>query len=275
MVPKNSTEVRASENDGIDIYDIDVDSSDATFASLLAVKKYIVCYFSAGIMEFSRADTGCFNNKPGTGDYGCNFGGAYKDEFWLNTSSIQVRRIMQDRIDKAAKKHCSAIDPDNVDAFSENQNGIGATVKDSISFIQFLADEAHSRGMGIGLKNAIDLLPNVSSKVDFAVNEQCMQHEECDKYTDFLKAGHPVVNIEYPAGPEDTNVERSFAEAEADARCTAWQGLGLPKLATTLKGYPTISCGVSRCVSDAGVGKALPAVPSSGPLPIPDGCVDQ
>jgi hypothetical protein len=79
---------------------------------------------------------------------------------------------MQDRIDKVAKKHCSAIDPDNVDAFSEeNQNGIGATADDSKLFIQFLADEAHSRGMGVGLKNAIDLLPSVSSIVDFAVNE--------------------------------------------------------------------------------------------------------
>jgi hypothetical protein len=62
-----------------------------------------------------------------------------------------------------------------------------------------------------------------------------MQNGECDKYNDFLEAGHPVVNIEYPAGPEDTNVKRSFAKAEADAQCTAWQALSLPRLATTLK----------------------------------------
>jgi hypothetical protein len=64
---KNTTEVRASENDGIDIYDVDVDSSNETFSSLLAAKKYIVCYFSASTTEFSRPDIGCFN-KPGTGD---------------------------------------------------------------------------------------------------------------------------------------------------------------------------------------------------------------
>lgn len=190
--------------------------------------------------------------------------------------------IMQDRIQKAAEKNCSAIDPDNVDAFSEkNQNGIGATKNDSILFVKFLADEAHSRGMGIALKNSLEILPDVSSIVDLAVNEQCMSFNECGNYTKFLAAGKPVVNIEYP---QDVKPDRrravkpddqiSFKKEDADARCTKWLGLHLHNLATTLKGYPTISCGVSRCVLNGTGANPLPAVPSGGPLPVPAGCRD-
>ncbi|KAE9365210.1 glycoside hydrolase family 114 protein [Stipitochalara longipes BDJ] len=273
MVLQNNTKVTASANDGIDIYDIDIDSSPDTFNSILSAGKYLVCYFSAGSSEAYRSDVGCFNTKLGAGDYGCNYGGAYKDEYWLNTSSIEVRRIMQDRIAKAHQKNCSAIDPDNIDAYG-NQNGIGATMNDSISFMQFLADESHSRGMGIGLKNSLEILDSVSSIIDFAVNEECVKYGECDSYTSFLATGAPVVNIEYPNN-EDPDVQHSFNKSEADSRCSTWKSLGLPSLATTLKGYPTVTCGVSRCILDAnGNSGELPPVPAGGPLPIPSGCVD-
>ena len=273
MVLQNNTQVTASANDGIDIYDVDVDSSDATFSSILGAGKYLVCYFSAGSSEAYRRDVGCFNTNLGAGDYGCNYGGAYGDEFWLNTSSIEVRRIMQDRIERAAQKKCSAIDPDNIDAYGNN-NGIGATESDSISFMQFLANEAHSRGMGIGLKNSLEIFDSVSSIIDFAVNEECVKYSECNTYTNFLASRAPVVNIEYPTD-EDPNVQTSFNSSEADSRCTAWKALGMPSLATTLKGYPTVTCGVSRCILDAsGNSGELPQVPVGGPLPIPVGCVD-
>ena len=272
MVLQNNTEVAASPNDGIDIYDIDIDSSTTTFSSILGAGKYLVCYFSAGSSESYRSDIGCFNTKLGTGDYGCDYGGSFNDEYWLNTSSIEVRRIMQTRIATAAQKGCSAIDPDNIDVYG-NKNGIGADQPNAIDFIQFLANEAHSRGMGIGLKNSIEILDNVSSIIDFAVNEECVKNQECDGYKNFLATGAPVVNIEYP--DQETSNQTSFTGSEANSRCSTWKALNMPKLATTLKGYPTVTCGVSRCITNAnGNSAALPAVPAGGPLPIPAGCVD-
>jgi hypothetical protein len=263
VVLQSSIEVRAEA--GVDVYDIDIDSSDATFQSLLDANKYIVCYFSAGTSEDWRSDVGCFNHHLGTQDYGCNFGGDFPDEFWLNTSSIKVRRIMQTRIQYAKDRNCSAIDPDNIDGYS-NPNGIGATPADAIDYIKFLSREARSRGMGLGLKNSLDIVPDVTSYVDFAVNEQCIQYNECNKYNALFSSSLPVFNIEYPTG----SVTTTWPAAQATARCKSSKAYGYPLLQTDLKNYPTVNCGVSRC-EDAG---PVPAVPAKGGLPIPSGCVN-
>jgi hypothetical protein len=54
--------------------------------------------------------------------------------------------------------------------------------------------------MAIGLKNAEELLPQVQSMVQFAVNEECASmsnSDGCDPYLPFLDAGKPVFHIEY------------------------------------------------------------------------------
>ncbi|KAE9382244.1 glycoside hydrolase family 114 protein [Stipitochalara longipes BDJ] len=202
---------------------------------------------------------------------GCNFGGEFPDEFWLNTTSLEVRRIMQTRIQYAKERGCSAIDPDNIDGYN-NTNGIGLNPEDSVSFFKFLSTEAHSRGMGIGLKNSLDLIPHVLDDLDFAVNEQCLVFNttsgisECTKYAPLFKLSTPVpvFNIEYP--PEGKN----WTKAEAEERCKETKALNLPYLHTNLKNYPTVDCGVSRC---GGSGPA-PGLDSKGKLPIPAGCVN-
>ncbi|KAE9382151.1 glycoside hydrolase family 114 protein, partial [Stipitochalara longipes BDJ] len=133
-----------------------------------------ICYFSAGTSEAARDDIGCFNTQPGAQDYGCNYGGNSPDEFWLNTTSREVRRIMLRRLDQAAQLGCDAVDPDNMDGYSNN-NGIGETVADAADYMWFLIQEAHHRGLGIGLKNSDDLAMNktLTDQLDFAVVEEC------------------------------------------------------------------------------------------------------
>ena len=263
VILQNNTEVRAEP--GVDVYDIDIDSSAATFASLLEANKYIVCYFSAGTDELWRADTGCFNHKLGAQDLGCDLGGPWDNEFWLNTSSIEVRRVMQARIQRAYDLGCNAIDPDNIDGYG-NQNGIGATEADSIDYIKFLSGEARSRGMGLALKNSLEIIPSVINYIDFAVNEQCIQYGECDSYTPLwaLPTPLPVFNIEYP--PHNG---KSWTEANAVKKCKDSTKLDYPYLFTDLKNYPTVDCGVSRCTPNGPV----PSVPAGG-LVIPAGCVN-
>ena len=263
VILQNNTEVRAEA--GVDVYDIDIDSSDATFASLLGAGKYIACYFSAGTAEDWRADFGCFNHVLGAQDLGCDLGGPWPNEFWLNTSSIEVRKIMQTRIQRAQDRGCSAIDPDNIDGYG-NQNGIGATEADSIDYIKFLSAEARSRGMGIALKNSLEIVTEVIGEVDFAVNEQCIQYDECDSYLPFWKLSSPlpVFNIEYP--PHNG---KTWTQANAVKKCKDSEKLGYEYLYTDLKNYPTVDCGVSRCEKSGPV----PAVPKGG-LVIPPGCVN-
>ena len=263
VILQNNTEVRAES--GISIYDIDIDSSDATFASLLTANKYIVCYFSAGTAEDWRGDFGCFNHALGAQDLGCNLGGPWPNEFWLNTTSTEVRKIMQMRIQRAADRGCSAVDPDNIDGYS-NRNGIGGTKQDSIDYIKFLSAEARSRGMGLALKNSLEIVPDVINDVDFAVNEQCIQYDECNAYEPFWALPTPlsVFNIEYP--PHNG---KTWKEKDAEKKCNAGLKLGYEYLVTDLKNYPTVDCGVARCAK----GGPVPQVPKAG-LVIPEGCVN-
>jgi hypothetical protein len=52
--------------------------------------------------------------------------------------------------------------------------------------------------MKIGLKNSLDIVDTVAPYMDFAVNEQCAQLNECAAYDRFLASGKPVFRIEYP-----------------------------------------------------------------------------
>jgi hypothetical protein len=80
----------------------------------------------------------------------------------------------------------------------QNKNGLGLTKQESANFVRFLSEEAKKHGLAIGLKNAADIIDDVMSFVDFSVNEQCSEYNECDRFAAFTKRGKPVFHIEYP-----------------------------------------------------------------------------
>jgi hypothetical protein len=108
------------------------------------------------------------------------------------------------RMDSAARKGCDGLDPDNIDGYS-NANGLGLTESDAIHYVIWLANQAHARGLAIGLKNGGDIVSDVVNCLEWVVVEQCLQYSECDLYTPFLKGGKPVLEIEYPKGDKDDN----------------------------------------------------------------------
>lgn len=57
-----------------------------------------------------------------------------------------------------------------------------------------MADYAHSKGMVIGLKNAIGIIPNVISSVDFAVDENYFTNSERSSHVPFNKAGKALTS---------------------------------------------------------------------------------
>jgi hypothetical protein len=67
---------------------------------------------------------------------------------------------------------------------------------DSIRYLENLATEAGKYGMSIGLKNSMAILPDVENIIQFAVNEQCVEKNECSEYSSFLKR-KPVFHVEY------------------------------------------------------------------------------
>jgi hypothetical protein len=199
-----------------DIWDIDLfDNTAETIATLQDKGHKVICYFSAGTYEDWRSDI----NKFDSADFGSNLD-EWPGERWLNIKSDGVRSVMRSRLDMAKEKGCDGVDPDNIDAYG-NENGLGLTEADSVEFLTFLAEESHSRGMSIGLKNGGDIIGSVIDKMQWSVNEQCAEYNECDVYAAFTEVNKPVFHIEYSdvtidAVSSGSKDETSDAAADAD-----------------------------------------------------------
>ncbi|KAL4950899.1 glycoside hydrolase superfamily, partial [Aspergillus filifer] len=207
-----------SAADPVSIYDIDLFENPAsTIETLHSAGKKVICYFSAGTREDWRDDANEFTDSD-LGDTLDDWDG----ENWVDLRSENVRSIMKRRLDIAKEKGCDAVDPDNVDAYGNDQGGMGLTEDDSVDFLTWLSSESHARGLAIGLKNAGSILPRLVGDMQFSVNEQCTQYDECDVYMPFVRQGKPVFQIEYPKGDESD--EENISVARKVEVCEGFQG---------------------------------------------------
>ena len=176
----------------VEIYDIDLfDSSELLIDSIQSSGSKAICYFSAGSYEKWRPDVSEFSEA----DLGETPEG-WEDEKWLDIRSANVRRIMQKRLDLAKQKGCDGVEPDNMDGY-DNDSGFDLSATDQLAFNRFIADEAHKRGLSVGLKNDLDQVKQLVEYFDFSVNEQCHEFDECGQLSPFIKSGKPVLNAEY------------------------------------------------------------------------------
>lgn len=176
----------------VQAFDIDVfDTSAQTIADLHAKSKKVICYFSAGSYENWRPDQAQFPAAA----LGKNLDG-WPGEKWLDVRDATVRSIMKARLDLAQQKKCDAVDPDNVDGYAQDSN-FNFTAADQLSYNRFLATEAHARGMSVMLKNDLEQIKDLIADFDGAVNEECMQYDECDVLKPFITANKAVFHIEY------------------------------------------------------------------------------
>jgi hypothetical protein len=174
------------------VYDIDLfDTPAATIAALHAAGRKVICYFSAGSFENWRSDAGQFP--------AASLGNAldgWPGERWLDTRAAGVRAVMRARMDLAVSKKCDAVDPDNVDGYT-NKPGFPLTAATQLDYNTFLAAEGHARGLAVGLKNDLGQAAGLVDAFDFAVNEQCQAYAECDLLTPFIARSKAVFGIEY------------------------------------------------------------------------------
>jgi hypothetical protein len=103
---------------------------------------------------------------------------------------------MGTRLDLAVSKHCDAVEPDNVDGYSNN-TGFPLTAANQLAYNRWLADAAHVRNLGVVLKNDIDQITALEPDFDFAINEQCRQYNECSGYSAFINNNKAVFQVEY------------------------------------------------------------------------------
>lgn len=177
------------------IWDIDLfDTPASTIQAIHNTGSKVICYFSAGTYEDWRSDVSKFR----AGDIGAPMGD-WPGENWLNTKSKNVRSIMASRLDLAVSKGCDGVDPDNMDAYN-HETGFVLGQNDAVNYITYLAGQASSRGLAIGLKNTGDIIPRVVNTVQYSVEEACYLYDECDVYKPFADVGKPVFHVEYPKG---------------------------------------------------------------------------
>ena len=100
------------------------------------------------------------------------------------------------RLDRAKMRGCDGVEPDNVDGYA-NANGVGLTASSQLDYNRFLADEAHMRGLSVGLKNDLDQIPQLVDRFDWALNEECFKYSECGTLKPFIDAGKAVFQVEY------------------------------------------------------------------------------
>lgn len=163
----------------------------------------IICYFSAGTWESWRADASRL--QPYRGALLPQWG-----EYYLNIKEQAVRAVMAERIQRAKTMGCDGIEPDNLDAYS-NDRTFNLTEADQLNYLKFLADEAHKHDLLIGLKNVPELVTKsvggqaIVDIYDFALNEECYTYNECGNYTRFIDKNKAVFIVEYERNPNCTD----------------------------------------------------------------------
>jgi hypothetical protein len=194
----------------VDMYDVDLfDTPQTIVDELRAADRVVICYFSAGSYEDWRPDADDFPQEA----IGKRLVG-WPGERWLDIRDIDgLAPVMNARLVLAVDKGCDGVEPDNVDGYANN-SGFPLTADDQIAYNRWLAAQAHTLGLSIGLKNALALIPSLVNDFDWALNEQCFEYEECETLEPFIESGKAVFGVEYEGDPSDycpQAVERQFS----------------------------------------------------------------
>jgi len=176
-----------------EVYDIDLFDNDASVVDELQRQgRKVICYISVGSIEDWRPDADQFPAEVLGNDYD-----GWPGEKWLDIRRIDLLApIMRARLDLCKAKGFDAVEPDNIE-IHDNQTGFPITYQDQLAYAQWLADEAHARGLAIGIKNAPDMVADSLSFFDFAITEDAFYYGWIKDMLPFIKAGKPVFAAEY------------------------------------------------------------------------------
>ncbi|HEY2718848.1 MAG TPA: endo alpha-1,4 polygalactosaminidase [Solirubrobacteraceae bacterium] len=206
-------------------YDIDGFETEASeVAALHAQGKHVICYIDVGTAEDFRPDYAQFpastlgrkNGWPG--------------ERWLDIRQLgALEPIMTKRFQMCQAKGFDAVEPDNMEAFS-NKSGFEVSAGQQLTYNEWIAGEVHSLGMAVLQKNDSEQVSQLQTFFDGALNEQCNQFRECADYEPYLAAGKPVLNAEY------AKKNAKFCPADAAA------GIMGARFAKSLNGKKFLPC---------------------------------
>jgi hypothetical protein len=173
-------------------FDLDGYERAKTVRALHHRGRKVACYVNAGAWEDFRTDKGDYPDELFGNDYQ-----GFPEERWLDIRRIDLLGpILDARIDACKAKGFDGVDPDNVNGF-ENDTGFPLGAGDQLRFNTWLANEAHSRGLSIGMKNDGSQARALAPYFDWVIVEECIQQRNCRDYAPYTRAGKPIFSIEY------------------------------------------------------------------------------
>ena len=181
-----------------EVYDIDLYAPQEVIDELHARGVRVICYISVGSWENWRPDADQFPEEVLGRDYE-----GWPGERWLDIRRLDLLApIMRARLDLCAAKGFNGVEPDNIEIY-DNRTGFPLTYADQLAYARWLADEAHARGLAIGLKNAPDMVADSLEFFDFAITEDAFYYNWIEKMLPFVEAGKDVFSAEYTDMPVD------------------------------------------------------------------------
>jgi len=175
------------------VFDIDLFDNDAKVVAALREKdRKVICYVSVGSWEDWRPDADQFPPEVIGNDYE-----GWPGEKWLDIRRIDLLApLMRARLDECKAKGFDAVEPDNMDGYT-NDTGFPLTYQDQLRYNVWLAEEAHARGLSIGLKNVPAQAADLAAHFDWALTEDCFAEGWCDQMAPFIESGKAVFAAEY------------------------------------------------------------------------------
>jgi len=175
------------------VFDIDLFENDATVVATLHTKgAKVICYTSVGSREDGRPDTDKFPVEIVGKDYP-----GWPGEKFLDIRQIdKLAPIILTRLDLCKQKGFDGVEPDNIDTYNA-ETGFPLTYEDQLKYNRWLVEQAHARGLSIGLKNDGDQAADLVNDFDWALTEDCFNQNWCDQMKPFIQQGKAVFTAEY------------------------------------------------------------------------------
>jgi endo-alpha-1,4-polygalactosaminidase (GH114 family) len=176
-----------------DVVDLDLFETEPEMVQALQDQgKLVMCYLSAGSWEDWRPDADLYPPEV----IGKNYEG-WPGEKWLDIRQIEkLAPILTSRLDLCLEKGFDGVEADNMDNY-QNNTGFDIQPEDQLAFNRWMAQQAHNRGLSIGLKNDPDQAGDLVEDFDWALVEDCFVEGWCDQYEVFINQGKAVFALEY------------------------------------------------------------------------------
>ncbi len=198
----------------VDLYIVDLFTIDpALIEAIQTTGRHVLCAFSGGSHKPNTSDAAFFSADM--------LGGAIantSNEFWVDHRIPAVRRIMDRRFAIAQQIGCNGVAVSRLDGIHSAHGINGLANADQFEYNQFLAEQAHARGLSIGLIDSLAEAQRLAIYYDFSLTRDCHAKNRCGKLSEFVRLGKATLITESDRTYLETPTDKAHFCREALSR---------------------------------------------------------